>query len=117
MSFIYQCIANERSRFWIGLTLHMLLLLAAIKFLELLINHDITISFKLGFHVYNGQVVKEALLRTVRDGMGEKWSEDMNTAWGVAYDRLADAIKAEMKVEASSQAAASTVALEAIQTH
>lgn len=56
-------------------------------------------------------------MRTIRDGMGEKWSENMNTAWGVAYDRLADAIKAEMKVEASSQAAASTVALEAIQTH
>lgn len=59
--------------------------------------------------------MKEALLRTIRDAMGEKWSEDMNTAWGVAYNHLADAIKAGMKVETSSQAAAA--AAEAIQAH
>lgn len=55
-------------------------------------------------HVYNEQVVKVALLRTIRDAMGEKWSADMDTAWGVAYDHLTNAIKAERKVEASSQA-------------
>lgn len=44
-----------------------------------------------------GQVVKEALLRTVKEGMGEKWSEEMGSAWTKAYHHLASAIKAEMK--------------------
>ncbi|KAL3838253.1 hypothetical protein ACJIZ3_022844 [Penstemon smallii] len=48
------------------------------------------------------QVVKEALLRTVKEAMGEKWSEEMNGAWGEAYDQLANAIKDEMKAEAST---------------
>lgn len=33
--------------------------------------------------------------------MGEKWKEEMNGAWGEAYDQLAAAIKAEMKREAT----------------
>ncbi|KAK1314076.1 Non-symbiotic hemoglobin 2 [Acorus calamus] len=47
------------------------------------------------------EVVKEALLRTVREAVGDnKWSEEMRGAWSVAYDHLAEAIKAEMKAEA-----------------
>ena len=42
-------------------------------------------------------MVKEALLRTVKEGMGEKWSEEMGNAWTKAYHHLASAIKAEMK--------------------
>ncbi|OIT04609.1 PREDICTED: non-symbiotic hemoglobin 2 [Nicotiana attenuata] len=48
------------------------------------------------------EVVKEALLRTVKEAMGEKWSEEMKEAWGEAYDQLAAAIKAEMHVEAAA---------------
>ncbi|KAL7109262.1 hypothetical protein ACP275_06G165000 [Erythranthe tilingii] len=44
------------------------------------------------------EVVKEALLRTVQEGTGEKWSEEMNGAWAEAYDHLATAIKNEMKI-------------------
>ncbi|OVA17919.1 Globin [Macleaya cordata] len=49
------------------------------------------------------EVVKEALLRTIEEGVGEeKWSEEMGSAWGEAYDHLAAAIKAQMvKVEAA----------------
>ncbi|KAK9265896.1 hypothetical protein L1049_012448 [Liquidambar formosana] len=47
------------------------------------------------------EVVKEALLRTIKEGVGEKWSEEMGCAWGRAYDQLAAAIKAEMKEEAA----------------
>ncbi|XP_057424010.1 leghemoglobin-like [Lotus japonicus] len=41
-------------------------------------------------------VVKEALLKTVQAAVGDKWSEELSTAWGVAYDGLAAAIKKAM---------------------
>jgi len=46
-------------------------------------------------------VVKQALLRTVEEAVGEKWNEETKCAWGTAYDQLAAAIKAEMKPEAA----------------
>ncbi|XP_010267328.1 PREDICTED: non-symbiotic hemoglobin 2-like [Nelumbo nucifera] len=45
------------------------------------------------------EVVKEALLTTIEEAVGEKWSEEMAGAWGEAFDQLAAAIKAEMKEE------------------
>ncbi|XP_071706965.1 anaerobic nitrite reductase HB2-like [Rutidosis leptorrhynchoides] len=47
------------------------------------------------------EVVKEAVLRTVEKGVGEKWSEEMKGAWAEAYDQLAAAIQDEMKKEAA----------------
>ncbi|XP_058744678.1 leghemoglobin Lb120-34-like [Vicia villosa] len=41
-------------------------------------------------------VVKEALLETLKEASGEKWSEELSTAWEVAYDGLASAIKKAM---------------------
>lgn len=41
-------------------------------------------------------------MRTVKEAMGEKWSEDVKEAWGEAYDQLAAAIKAEMHAEAAA---------------
>ncbi|XP_004490880.1 leghemoglobin-1-like [Cicer arietinum] len=41
-------------------------------------------------------VVKEALLKTIKEATGDKWSEELNTAWEVAYDELATAIKKAM---------------------
>ncbi|KAI3748556.1 hypothetical protein L6452_11702 [Arctium lappa] len=49
------------------------------------------------------EVVKEALIRTVEKGVGEKWSEEMKGAWSEAYDQLAAAIKAEMKQEVAEE--------------
>ncbi|KAL2921529.1 Non-symbiotic hemoglobin 2 [Bienertia sinuspersici] len=46
-------------------------------------------------------VVKQALLRTIEEASGDKWSEELKCAWTVAYDQLAAAIKAEMKEEAA----------------
>ncbi|XP_039028515.1 non-symbiotic hemoglobin 2 [Hibiscus syriacus] len=64
---------------------------------------DTTLKNLGNVHVKSGvldphfEVVKEALLRTVKEAIGEgKWSEDMKSAWGEAYDQLASAIKAEM---------------------
>ncbi|KAH6806392.1 hemoglobin 2 [Perilla frutescens var. frutescens] len=47
-------------------------------------------------------VVKEALLRTVKEALGEKCSEETSDAWAEAYDQLATAIKNEMKAEAAT---------------
>ncbi|GAU42441.1 hypothetical protein TSUD_247830 [Trifolium subterraneum] len=41
-------------------------------------------------------VVKEALLKTIKEVSGGNWSEELNNAWEVAYDGLATAIKASM---------------------
>lgn len=42
--------------------------------------------------------MKEALLRIVHEAVGDQWSDDLGKAWGVAYDKLADAIKMKMKL-------------------
>ncbi|XP_058738407.1 leghemoglobin-1-like [Vicia villosa] len=41
-------------------------------------------------------VVKEALLQTIKEVVGDKWSEELRTAWEVAYDELATTIKKAM---------------------
>ncbi|MBA0729814.1 hypothetical protein Golax_025386, partial [Gossypium laxum] len=57
-----------------------------------------TVHVKSGVKDLHFEVVKEALLRTIKEVIGEdKWNEEMNNAWGEAYDQLAEAIKAEMK--------------------
>ncbi|KAB1218994.1 Non-symbiotic hemoglobin 2 [Morella rubra] len=41
-------------------------------------------------------VVKEALLRTIKEAVGENWSDDQKgSAWGEAYDQLAAAMRTE----------------------
>nr|prf hemoglobin,leg [Glycine max] len=40
-------------------------------------------------------VVKEALLKTIKAAVGDKWSDELSRAWEVAYDELAAAIKAK----------------------
>ncbi|XP_052204015.1 non-symbiotic hemoglobin 2-like [Diospyros lotus] len=68
---------------------------------------DTTLKYLGSVHLHKGvidphfEVVKEALLRMVKEAIGEKWKEEMNGAWGEAYDQLATAIKAEMKREAA----------------
>ncbi|OIW21676.1 hypothetical protein TanjilG_07828 [Lupinus angustifolius] len=42
-------------------------------------------------------VVKEAILKTIKEVVGDKWSEELNNAWTIAYDELAIIIKKEMK--------------------
>ncbi|KAL9422316.1 hypothetical protein AB3S75_034561 [Citrus x aurantiifolia] len=68
---------------------------------------DTTLKYLGSVHLKNGvldphfEVVKEALLRAIKEAVGEKWRDDMNCAWVEAYDQLAAAIKAEMKEEAA----------------
>ncbi|XP_076902151.1 anaerobic nitrite reductase HB2-like [Bidens hawaiensis] len=68
---------------------------------------DSTLKYLGSVHLQKGvvgphfEVVKEALLRTVEKGVAEKWSEEMKGAWSEAYDQLAAAIQAEMKIEAA----------------
>ncbi|KAE9465361.1 hypothetical protein C3L33_02735, partial [Rhododendron williamsianum] len=70
---------------------------------------ETTLKYLGSIHLQKGvidphfEVVKEALLRTVREAVGGKWNEEMKGAWGEAYDQLAMAIKAEMMKAHSSQ--------------
>ncbi|KAK3138257.1 hypothetical protein QOZ80_5AG0366490 [Eleusine coracana subsp. coracana] len=48
------------------------------------------------------EVVKTALLDTIRDAVPDMWTPEMKAAWEEAYDQLATAIKAEMKKAASA---------------
>ncbi|KAF8396494.1 hypothetical protein HHK36_018117 [Tetracentron sinense] len=60
-----------------------------------------SIHLKKGIIDPHFELVNKALLRTIKEAVGEKWSEEMGSAWGVAYDKLAVAIKAQMKQEDS----------------
>lgn len=42
------------------------------------------------------KVVKEALLQTIKEVVGDKWSDELSIAWEVAYDELATTIKKAM---------------------
>jgi hemoglobin-like flavoprotein len=42
------------------------------------------------------QIMKHALLETIKEGVPYMWSEELKDAWSEAYDHLVAAIKAEM---------------------
>ncbi|KAJ1435818.1 Leghemeoglobin, iron-binding site [Sesbania bispinosa] len=42
------------------------------------------------------EVLKEALLKTIKEAAGDKWSEELSNAWEIAYDELAAVIKKGM---------------------
>ncbi|CAF2155701.1 unnamed protein product [Brassica napus] len=68
---------------------------------------DTTLQYLGSVHLKSGvldphfEVVKEALVRTLKEGLGKKYNEEVEGAWSQAYDHLALAIKAEMKQENS----------------
>ncbi|GAB4836341.1 Non-symbiotic hemoglobin 2 [Ancistrocladus abbreviatus] len=72
------------------------------------LKHLGSVHFKSGVIDPHFEVVKEALLRTVEEAVGEKWSEEMKNAWGEAYDQLAAAIQVEMKEEAAAHLTTNT---------
>ncbi|KAK7279756.1 hypothetical protein RJT34_24813 [Clitoria ternatea] len=41
-------------------------------------------------------VVKEALLKTIKEATGDKWNDELSNAWEAAYDALSAAIKKAM---------------------
>ncbi|WVZ99265.1 hypothetical protein U9M48_044593 [Paspalum notatum var. saurae] len=48
------------------------------------------------------EVVKTALVDTIRDAVPDMWTPEMEAAWEEAYDQLAAAIKEEMKNNAAA---------------
>ncbi|CAN6354656.1 unnamed protein product [Urochloa humidicola] len=48
------------------------------------------------------EVVKTALLDSIRDAVPDMWTPEMKAAWEEAYDQLAAAIKEEMKNAAAA---------------
>ncbi|CAH9077149.1 unnamed protein product [Cuscuta europaea] len=65
------------------------------------LKHLGAVHLEKGLTAPHFEVVKEALLRTVEEAMGEKWSEEMKEAWGESYHHLAAAIKHEMQAQAA----------------
>ncbi|KAJ1686388.1 hypothetical protein LUZ63_017778 [Rhynchospora breviuscula] len=43
------------------------------------------------------EVTRFALFETIKEAVPDMWNEEMKNAWGIAYDQLVLAIKAEMK--------------------
>ncbi|KAK7343783.1 hypothetical protein VNO77_12815 [Canavalia gladiata] len=41
-------------------------------------------------------VVKEALLKTIKEAVGDGWNDELSNAWEIAYDELAATIKKAM---------------------
>ncbi|MED6168353.1 Non-symbiotic hemoglobin 1 [Stylosanthes scabra] len=56
--------------------------------------------FRIGVVDEHFEVVKFALLETIKEAVPEIWSPAMKEAWGEAYDQLVAAIKSEMKPSA-----------------
>ncbi|KAG0579634.1 hypothetical protein M758_4G111400 [Ceratodon purpureus] len=48
------------------------------------------------------EVVKEALLQTIEEGLPELWSPALKSAWADAYDALATILKNEMHAQAAA---------------
>ncbi|CAN6439413.1 unnamed protein product [Victoria cruziana] len=60
------------------------------------------IHLRKGVQESHFEVVKVAFLRVVKEAVKEKWSEEMGAAWAEAYDQLAAAIIAEMKIQSTN---------------
>ncbi|KAL8143528.1 hypothetical protein V2J09_016560 [Rumex salicifolius] len=58
--------------------------------------------FKYGVADEHFEVVRYALLETIKEAVPEMWSPEMKIAWTEAYNSLAESIKEEMKPSASS---------------
>ncbi|CAH9137564.1 unnamed protein product [Cuscuta epithymum] len=65
------------------------------------LKHLGAVHLEKGLTAPHFEAVKEALLRTAEEAMGENWSEEMREAWGESYHHLAAAIKHEMQAQAA----------------
>ncbi|KAK7837339.1 non-symbiotic hemoglobin 2 [Quercus suber] len=68
---------------------------------EVPLMHLGSVHLKKGVVDSHFEVMKEALLRTIKEAVGESWSDEMGGAWGEAYDQLAATIKTQMEEEAA----------------
>jgi len=50
------------------------------------------------------EIVKESILYAVEMGVPELWSPELKSAWGDAYDQIAEAVKAEMSAQRTAAA-------------
>nr|QAX32723.1 leghemoglobin [Onobrychis viciifolia] len=69
---------------------------------EVEVADDITLEYLGYVHIQKGVtdyhflVFKEAMLKTLKEAVGDKWSEELGIAWELAYDELAAVIKKTM---------------------
>ncbi|XP_072958002.1 anaerobic nitrite reductase HB1-like [Typha angustifolia] len=52
--------------------------------------------FKAGITDVHFEVLKFALLETVKEAVPYMWSDELKDAWGIAYDHMVGAIKSQM---------------------
>ncbi|XP_073223825.1 atypical leghemoglobin 2-1-like isoform X1 [Cicer arietinum] len=71
--------------------------------------NDVTLEYLASVHVQKGVteqhfvVLKEAMLKTIKKAMDDKWSEELSCAWSIPYDQLAATIKKAMGWELGNQ--------------
>ncbi|KAI4352653.1 hypothetical protein L6164_006884 [Bauhinia variegata] len=70
-----------------------------VKVADSKLRHLASIHLSKGVALLHFEVVKEALLRTIKEAMGERWCEEMNSAWATSFEQLAAAIKHQMKLD------------------
>ncbi|KAJ8450856.1 hypothetical protein Cgig2_032481 [Carnegiea gigantea] len=61
------------------------------------LKHLGSLHFKYGVVDEHFEVLRYALLETIKESVPEIWSAEMKNAWTEAFNKLAAAIKAEMK--------------------
>ncbi|KAJ4730397.1 Non-symbiotic hemoglobin [Rhynchospora pubera] len=60
------------------------------------VQHLGAVHFKAGIGDVHFEILKFALLETIKEGLPYMWSEELKDAWSNSYDHLVAAIKAEM---------------------
>ncbi|KAJ3670113.1 hypothetical protein LUZ60_010437 [Juncus effusus] len=60
------------------------------------VNHLASVHFKAGIADVHFEVLKFALLETIKEAVPYMWSEELKEAWSQSYDHLVVAIKNEM---------------------
>ncbi|XP_028797047.1 non-symbiotic hemoglobin 2-like [Neltuma alba] len=68
-----------------------------------IVIEDATLKQMSSVHVQKGvidshfEALREAMLKTIKEGVGAKWNEELGNAWAKAYDVLSAKIKKGMK--------------------
>ncbi|KAF3966169.1 hypothetical protein ACB098_06G190200 [Castanea mollissima] len=68
---------------------------------DVLLKHLGSVHLEKGVVNSHFEVGTEALLGTIKEAVGESWSDEMGGAWGEAYDQLAATIKTQMEEKAA----------------
>ncbi|KAM4094405.1 hypothetical protein ACB094_06G192900 [Castanea mollissima] len=80
---------------------HAFIVFKMVVLRDVLLKHLGSVHLEKGVVDSHFEVGKEALLGTIKEAVGESWSDEMGGAWGEAYDQLAATIKTQMEEKAA----------------